>query len=145
MDLTAGVSSALLSSGLLPLDKDHTDSECNSNILFDNTKQLGCDENIYEELKTPIATFDGADVQQFVFDSNKTQTRNGTLRDVNFRTPSKKTKVTNHVTHGKSVMKKGVSEPNLAKTKSSPSTFFSPRGLINRFKRMLPLSSSKQS
>ena len=43
-------------------------------------------------------------------------------------------------------MKKGISEPNLAKTKSSSSASpFSPRGLLDRFKRMLPLSLSKQS
>jgi hypothetical protein len=37
-------------------------------------------------------------------------------------------------------MKKGISEPNLAKGK-----FFSPRALFDRFKRILPLSLSKQS
>ena len=45
-------------------------------------------------------------------------------------------------------MKKGISEPNLPKvsrSKSPASTFFSPRHLIDRFKRILPLSSSKQS
>ena len=50
--------------------------------------------------------------------------------------------------HPKTAMKKGVSEPNLTKTtpqKSPAAAFFSPRHLIDRFKRILPHSLSKQS
>jgi hypothetical protein len=97
MDLTAGVSNALLSSGLLPLEKAERPTK----------------ENIYEELKPPIPT----------------------------PTPRIKSKL-NHslININKSPMKKGISEPNLAKGK-----FFSPRALFDRFKRILPLSLSKQS
>lgn len=141
MDLTAGVSSALLSSGLLPLDSNHTDIECDSNTLFDEIKKALPNENIYEELRTPRSTIDKNDMQQMLANINKTKVSNhGT-----FRTSSKKLKGTNPITHAKFTLKKGVSEPNLAKTKSLSSTFFSPRNLLDRFKRMLPLSSSKQS
>ncbi|CAF1496114.1 unnamed protein product, partial [Rotaria sordida] len=141
MDLTVGVSSALLSSGLLPLDKNSIDIECKSNILFDNTKKFLPNENIYEELQIPLSTFDKKNnVQQY----NKIQTMKRSSNDVTFHTP--KTKINHSLIHTKSVMKKGISEPNLAKTKSSSSlTFFSPRALIDRFKRILPLSLSKQS
>ncbi|CAF4792141.1 unnamed protein product [Rotaria sp. Silwood1] len=144
MDLTAGVSSALLSSGLLPLDKDHTDMECKSNILFDNTKTILPNENIYEELKTPLATLNKDDAQQFLFNTN-TNNNKRLSNDIIFHSSTTKTKVNHLLIHEKSAMKKGISEPNLAKTKSSSSTFFSPRSLIDRFKRILPLSLSKQS
>lgn len=100
MDLTAGVSNALFSSGLLPLDIDERPVK----------------ENIYEELKPPHAIIEPM-------------------------TPRMKSKI-NHpsLVNVKSSMKKGVSEPNLAKGK-----FFSPRALFDRFKRILPLSLSKQS
>jgi hypothetical protein len=101
-------------------------------------------ENIYEELKTPISTFNKHDVQQFLSTKKNTQTMKTISNDVAFRTPTTKTKLNHPFANVKSAMKKGISEPNLAKTKSS-STFFSPRGLINRFKRILPLSLSKQS
>ena len=90
MDLTAGVSNVLLSSGLLPLKKE----------------KIAPKENIYEELKptlTPIPI---------------------KIKENRLKSP----------------MKKGISEPNLAKTR-----FFSPRSLFDRFKRILPLSLSKQS
>jgi hypothetical protein len=103
MDLTAGVSNALLSSGLLPLDKEEFIPK----------------EHIYEELKSPLSTFN----------YSKSQTiSNNIISQIKIKENSK------------SIMKKGISEPNLAKTK-----FFSPRSLINRFKRIFPLSSSKQS
>jgi hypothetical protein len=100
MDLTAGVSNALLSSGLLPLEKEILPKE-----------------HIYEELKNVIQP-----TKMQTLSNNRKPERNDSLK-----TP-------------KSIMKKGISEPNLAKTK-----FFSPRSLINRFKRILPLSLSKQS
>ena len=101
MDLTAGVSNALFSSGLLPLDIDERPMK----------------ENIYEELKPTQVIIEPM-------------------------TPRMKSKINNQssLITGKSSMKKGVSEPNLAKGK-----FFSPRALFNRFKRILPLSLSKQS
>ncbi|CAF2803273.1 unnamed protein product [Rotaria sp. Silwood2] len=147
MDLTAGVSSALLSSGLLPLDTDDTNIECKSNILFDNIKKFVPNENIYEELQTPLSTIDKQDdVQKFLFNNNnKTQTMKISSNYVTLGTSTIKTKVDYPLTNVKSAMKKGISEPNLAKTKSSHSTFFSPRALIDRFKRILPLSLSKQS
>jgi hypothetical protein len=124
MDLTAGVSNALLSSGLLPLEHSPIQRKLNTLKHVPN-------ENIYEELKTPTATLN----------NNKTQIIKAKTNDSILRTPTLKTKGN----HFKSAMKKGISEPNLAKTKSSSSTFFSPRNLLDRFKRMLPLSLSKQS
>jgi hypothetical protein len=108
MDLTAGVSNALLSSGLLPLEKEEFIPK----------------EHIYEELNSPLSTLN----------NSKTQTIS------NHITPRIKIKENSSLINSKSVMKKGNSEPNLAKTK-----FFSPRALIDRFKRILPLSLSKQS
>jgi hypothetical protein len=123
MDLTAGVSSALLSSGLLPLEKDKI-----------HTKKFIPKEHIYEELKTPLSTFTKDDFEEFLFQNSKTQTISNNV------TPQIKTKINHSLRNLKSPMKKGISEPNLAKTK-----FFSPRSLIDRFKRILPLSLSKQS
>jgi hypothetical protein len=113
MDLTAGVSNALLSSGLLPLEKDEI-----------HTKKFVPKENIYEELKTPLSTMD----------KSKIPTNSNDL------TPRMKTKTNHSLINSKSAMKKGISEPNLTKTR-----FFSPRALIDRFKRILPSSLSKQS
>ncbi|CAF1302318.1 unnamed protein product [Adineta steineri] len=134
MDLTVGVSNALLSSGLLPLNKS-----------IDNTNNFTPHENIYEELKTPVSTFNKQDGQQFLYNNNskKSQTMKPVQSDLGIRTSITKPKQNHPFTNIKSAMKKGISEPNLAKTKSS--SFFSPRGLINRFKRILPLSLSKQS
>ncbi|UJR22631.1 hypothetical protein I4U23_025672 [Adineta vaga] len=138
MDLTAGVSSALLSSGLLPLDK-----EC---IHTDPTTNIVPNENIYEELKTPLPTLTKDDGEQFLFYSKRTQTMKTVEDDTNFQGSISKSKQNRPLTNLKSAMKKGISEPNLTKAKSSSSlAFFSPRGLLNRFKRILPLSSSKQS
>lgn len=147
MDLTAGVSSVLLSSGLLPLDQDHFDLETKSNVSLDHPKKFTQHENIYEELKTPISTLNKNDVNQIPIDNRKAQTMKTLPNDIKHPTPIIKSKVDHPLTHTKSVMKKGVSEPNLAKAKStsSSSTFFSKRGLIERFKRILPLSLSKQS
>jgi hypothetical protein len=147
MDLTVGVSTALLSSGLLPLKQEHNHIPRRSSTLKEYAKKSFPNENIYEELKTPLSTFNKGDAQQFLFNSNKTRTMK-TTNDVNIRTPSMKTKANHVLINAKSAMKKGISEPNLAKvsrTKSTASTFFSPRGLLDRFKRILPLSLSKQS
>lgn len=93
MDLTAGVSNVLLSSGLLPLETEQIQS----------SPPPPPKENIYEEL-------------QFQPKPNPTKSK------------------------PRISMKKGISEPNLAKTR-----FFSARSLLDRFKRILPLSLSKQS
>lgn len=100
MDLTAGVSNALFSSGLLPLQ----------------IEEKVIKENIYEELK-PLPS---------------------TIEPMTSRMKSKVNPST--ILPLKSSMKKGVSEPNLARGK-----FFSARALFDRFKRILPLSLSKQS
>ena len=135
MDLTAGVSSALLSSGLLPLENKHTPIQRKSNTLVKDTKNFKPKENIYEELKTPVSTLNNNKMQLMKTASNSSTHRTSTM----------KIKGNRSLISNKSAMKKGISEPNLAKTKSSSSTFFSPRNLIDRFKRILPLSLSKQS
>ncbi|CAF1456154.1 unnamed protein product, partial [Adineta ricciae] len=137
MDLTAGVSSALLSSGLLALDK-----QC---LHTDQSADIVPDENIYEELKTPLPTLTRDDGEQFQFHTKRAQTMKTISCETRFQAPIPKPKTNRPFANIKSAMKKGVSEPNLAKSKTASSTFFSPRGLINRFKRILPLSLSKQS
>jgi hypothetical protein len=141
MDLTAGVSNALLSSGLLPLE--HTrPTRRSSNTPSKTTKKSIPNENIYEELKTPTATINKKDdSQQFLFNSSQPESKKP---DVILRTPTSKSKINHPSSTIKSAMKKGISEPDLAKRSRSKSPF-SPRGLIDRFKRMLPTSLSKQS
>jgi hypothetical protein len=128
MDLTAGVSNALLSSGLLPLEHKHKPIPKRSSIISEKTirKISISNEKTSEELKTP---------------KNNSQSQSK-KSDIPISTPIIKSKST--PSSIKSKMKKGVSEPNLAKRSRSKSPF-SPRGLIDRFKRILPLSSSKQS
>ena len=74
-------------------------------------------ENIYEELKLPPT----------------------------LPTPRSPLRRSRPLNSSASPMKKGISEPNLAKGMRTSSPFFSPRGWINRMKRMLPLSLSRQS
>lgn len=122
MDLTAGVSLALLASGLLPADDNNPRSlQQRSSTLPQNLKDVGEHENIYEELKV-----------------NAPPTMKSTGHDARHRRPKSEMK-------GVRPMQKGISEPNLVKVSRTSSPFFSPRGLINRMKRMLPLSLSKQS
>ena len=130
MDLTAGVSHALLASGLLPADDtNHRSLQHRSSTLPQNLKNVNEHENIYEELKvTPTSTFK----------SSPTPTMKSTGHDTSHRRPRNGMK-------GARPMQKGISEPNLVKVNRTSSPFFSPRGLINRMKRMLPLSLSKQS
>ena len=144
MNLTAGVANAFLLTGLLPLDDERINSIHQPNILSDSAKEFVSNENIYEELKTPISTINKDDVKQFLFNSNESRIMKKLSNDTKFHTPTIKTETNRPWTSVKSGMKKGVSEPNLTKIKPS-SSLFSPRGLIDRFKRILPLSISKQS
>jgi hypothetical protein len=85
MDLTVGVSNALLSSGLLPLENDHILIQRKSNTL-----KLYPRENIYEELKTPLST---------LTHNNKAQVIKVKSNDPSFRTPTMKIKGNHHLQH----------------------------------------------
>jgi hypothetical protein len=142
MNLTAGVSNTLLSSGLLPLE--HTRPSRRSSNTSEKTIQKSIpNENLYEELKTPTPTTNkNDDNQHFLFNSSQPERKK---TDAILRTPTTKTKANHLTTPGmKSTMKKGVSEPDLAKRSRSKSPF-SPRNLLDRFKRILPHALSKQT
>jgi hypothetical protein len=121
MDLTAGAANALLPPSRLPLKYEPSIVPRRSSIISEKTRKKSVrHEHIYEEPKL-----------------NDTQLKSIDKNDAIIRIPTTKISV-------KSIMKKGVSEPNLAKTSQNRSPF-SPRGLFDRFKRILPLSSSKLS
>jgi hypothetical protein len=134
MDLTAGVSNSLLSSGLLPLEHKHIPHRSSITSEKKLKKSSISNENTSEELQTPPSKILKGNTQQFLFNNSQPQSKKS---DVSGRTSINKLKTTTN-------MKKGVSEPNLAKRSRSKSPF-SPRSLLNRFKRILPLSLSKQS
>ncbi|CAF1554152.1 unnamed protein product [Adineta ricciae] len=148
MNLTAGATPTGLSSplGVLPSKHDHYQmprrSSVTSEKISSNTSRNG---NVYEELRnassstTLIKITDSPQVLVNSSESSKANANHHILR-----TPTTKSKMAQPSLTVKSVMKKGVSEPNLAKTSSNKSAF-SPRGILERFRRLLPLSSSKQS
>ena len=142
-DLTAGV--ALVTNAFLLVEHERARIQHRSSTLPDYTKQTLHNENIYEELKTPSAPVDKGHAPHFSFDHQLP----GTVRNsfVPRESPRKKT-THQSMTAPRSPMKKVVSEPNLAKIdcgKVPSAPFFSPRGLLDRFKRILPVYSSKQS
>ena len=146
MDLTAGVSNALLSGGLLPLEHQPTQLPRRATNVAEIKTRSAAVENDFETLRTASNTVKiDPTLQPALYNSSQVATpadKNAKRTGV-FHTPTIKRK-----NNEKPAMKKGVSEPNLAKnprSKSPATTFFSPRHLIDRFKRMLPLSSSKQS
>jgi hypothetical protein len=139
MNLTAGTANAVLPPDRLPLKHALYQIPRPLNIISEKTIPK---ENIYEELKTPSSTIKTPDVQHILF--NSSQPKEIDKNDAVLRIPTTKTKENHPLITTKSIMKKGVSEPNLAKTSGSKSPF-SPRSLFDRFKRILPLSSSKQS
>ena len=146
MDLTAGVSNALLSGGLLPLEHQPTEIPRRSSNVSEIKTRFADVENDNGALKSPsTAVKVDPTPQPTLYNSSHAApaVEKSSKRTGIFHTPTIKRK-----NNEKLVMKKGVSEPNLAKnprSKSPGSTFFSPRHLIDRFKRMLPLSTSKQS
>ena len=124
MDLTAGVSTTVLSSPLLPLE---TPSQQRPRRSSQSSAKKN--EHVYETLRR-----DRTGSVAFNDPEKETQAA---------QTPITKPKI---LQTNKTNMKKGVSEPNLPKasrSKSPATTFFSPRNLLDRFKRVL--SSSKQS
>jgi len=134
MNLTAGVSNVLLSSSLLPLEHESNPIHI---ISEKKRKPSVSNENTSEKSKTSPIIIPKNNTQQFSLNNSQSQSKQINKPDLPIHTPITKSKTT------KSIMKKGVSEPNLAKRSRSKSPF-SPRGLINRFKRILPLSLSKQ-
>ncbi|CAF0829324.1 unnamed protein product [Didymodactylos carnosus] len=111
MDLTAGVSNVLTSTGP---------------ASFLNSAKL---ENTYE-LKTPLSTTS----------KKKKDFFNEKDDDVVFRSKTKQPSKIITKTTKSGIMKKGISEPNLAISKQSKGTLFSPRNLFDRFKRIVSLS-----
>ncbi|CAF1514459.1 unnamed protein product, partial [Adineta steineri] len=123
MDLTAGVSTVLLPPNVMLVKRENQHMSRRPSVSSEKTKKKSSKtETIFEE--TPIK-------------SNQVNTN-----DIVLRTPTTKSKLSQLST--KSIMKKGISEPNLTKTSRSKSPF-SPRVLFDRFKRILPLTTSKQS
>lgn len=115
MDLTASATNVLLSSNTLPADNEEKPVSRRTSITVEKPRKSSL---VNDESKVLKITLPPKDISK---------------RDVSIReTPSK------------SIMKKGVSEPNLTKRSRSKSPF-TPRGLLDRFKRIFPLSSSKQS
>ena len=124
MDLTAGVSTTMLNSTLLPLE---TPSQQRSRPS--NQSNIKRNKNVYGTLKKD-------QMESNVLTNTEKETKSA-------QTPIMKPKI---IQTNKTNMKKGVSEPNLPKasrSKSPAATFFSPRHLLDRVKRVL--SSSKQS
>ncbi|UJR26441.1 hypothetical protein I4U23_007771 [Adineta vaga] len=155
MNLTAGASSTALSSssssslfGLRTPKHERYQVPRRSSVTSEKTtKKSNLNENISAEIKiasssSTIKITDSPQVSTHSSQSSKTN-----HNDIILRTPlstTTKTKMNQPLSSMKSIMKKGVSEPNLTKTSGMKSPF-SPRGILDRFKRMLPLTSSKQS
>ena len=135
MDLTAGVSKAVLSNGLMPLENEETRVSRRTSVLSEKKRKslLANDES----------KISNTDSQQSVSSTSQPASKESKKSDVSLRTPTRKTKAS-HSPTVKTAMKKGVSEPNLANRSRSKSPF-TPRGLIDRFKRILPNALSKQS
>ncbi|CAF2749902.1 unnamed protein product [Rotaria sp. Silwood2] len=146
MDLTASVSNALLSNDYQISKQKHSRNSRRSNNLSEKLiKPTIPNENFNESLKLPLTPVIKNDHQeQYLYNSSQSELNTINKNDFILHTPTLKQKQSNPLITKKSVMKKGISEPNLTKTSRNKSPF-SPRGLINRFKRMLPLSLSKQS
>jgi hypothetical protein len=125
MDLTAGV----VSSGILPSENEEKCVLRRTNAISEKKR------------KSSIANADLKNETQQIVSNGSQASLN--KRDVSIRTPNTKTRV-NHLSTTKTNMKKGVSEPDLAKRSRSKSPF-TPRGLLDRFKRILPSALSKQS
>ncbi|CAF3829423.1 unnamed protein product [Rotaria sp. Silwood1] len=146
MDLTGSVSNALLSSDHQILKEEHNlNSRQSSNLSEKLIKRSIPNENLNEPLKPPLTPIIKKDNQeQYLYNSSQSDLNVINKNNFILRTPTIKQKQNNSLTIKKSPMKKGISEPNLTKTSGNKSPF-SPRAIINRFKRMLPLSLSKQS
>ena len=144
-DLTAGMNNALVPTAFLQVEHERARIQHRSSTLPDYTKQALQNENIYEELKTPSAPVDKGHAPHFSFDHQLP----GTVRNTFVPRESPRRKGTHQsMSTSRSPMKKVVSEPNLAQIdcgKAPAAPFFSPRGLLDRFKRILPVYSSKQS
>jgi hypothetical protein len=131
MDLTAGVSNTLVSNGLLPIEHEQNRFLRRTSVISEKKRKSSVpNENPSEELKTSKN-----DPRQFSLNPSHPSSKSIKKSDIPVQTRTAKSKTT---------MKKGISEPNLTKRSRSKSPF-SPRGLIDRFKRILPTSLSKQS
>ncbi|CAF1145779.1 unnamed protein product [Rotaria sordida] len=138
MDLTASVSNALLSN-----DHQHNHNSHRSSILLEKSIKISIPN---ENLNKPLTSIIQKDNQeQYLYNSSHSELNTTNKNNHTFHTPIIKPKQNNIlITKKNSSMKKGISEPNLRKTSRNRSPF-SPRALIDRFKRMLPLTLSKQS
>jgi hypothetical protein len=131
MDLTASV----VSSSILPSENEEKCVLRRTNAISQKKRKSSITT---EDLKTAKN-----EPQKMVSNDSQVPLKEMNKPDASIRTPTTKTK-TNPSSTTKTNMKKGVSEPDLAKRSRSKSPF-TPRGLIERFKRILPLSLSKQS
>ena len=118
MDLTASASNVLLSSSVLPTENEEKSVSRRTSVTSEKQRKSSLANDQSKVLKNipPI----------------KANTKGDASIDRSRQNSSKST------------IKKGVSEPNLTKRSRSKSPF-TPRGLLDRFKRFFPLSSSKQS
>lgn len=118
MDLTASVTNVLLSSNTTPSENEEKSVSRRTSVALEKPRKSS---RVNEESKVLKINLPPKEV-----------TKRDVSMDRSRENPSK------------SIMKKGVSEPNLTKRSRSKSPF-TPRGLLDRFKRIFPLSSSKQS
>jgi hypothetical protein len=129
MDLTASISQALIANHWLTSEHDQHIVQQRSSTLPETIKPLFTHENIYEELQNDDRQISLVNTRSSI----STRMSNRHQRSID----------------SLSSMKKGISEPNLAKDNrylsSTASPLFSTRNLINRFKRLLPRTLSKQS
>lgn len=155
MNLTTGASTTFMSNTLSTKVNPSPEIPLRPGAFFDRQGTSTPSESIYETLRTPPSTVKGDMRQRVNFSSpiKPNEPINGRIRrplvtDHPVQTPTMKRKGSQVSNLLKPSMKKGISEPNLTKnnrSKSPASVFFSPRQLFDRFKRILPLSGSRQS
>ncbi|CAF3043923.1 unnamed protein product [Rotaria socialis] len=130
MDLTASVTNTLLLNDHLPLKQEQT-------RISRRSEKPSLSNEPSKSSVSPMLS--NNDREAFLYNSSQNE-----LNTMHTNTPSFNAPLSKQKTSKKSSMKKGISEPNLTKTSRNRSPF-SPRALLDRFKRMLPISLSKQS
>jgi hypothetical protein len=150
MDLTAGVSNVLLTSGLLPSDSQSTEVQHRSSNPSVTKYAMNDSTDTIDETSTSLSScLDKHSTQDLpLVHPSPALSEKLVKRTFFINTPTDKRKDDLATEKPRSNIRKGVSEPNLAKasrSKSPVSALFSPRHILDRFKRFLPQSSSKQS
>lgn len=130
MDLTASASNTISSNDRVLLTQEQNRQSFRSEKT----------SHTYEPLKVPLTpTIHTNNNETFLY--NSSQSEINTMHKI---TPFNHLPTTKIKGSKKSNMKKGISEPNLTNSARNKSPF-SPRGLLDRVKRLLPISLSKQS